>query len=182
MAYDTIKLNGDIHVYYYTICDSHFSTVFRELVIYSLLGNEYFCTQQGILVNIKNVVGKLSGNIINNISISVNKFSGYVYDKNIQTIQSHESMTSFCLNWDKQFVRESYPPCILVILNSDKVDAFFEWVTTILPNVKFSLSEMFETVDTKTKEDKYVEMIQNLALKLNNVVKLMKEGILCIMD
>jgi hypothetical protein len=65
--------------------------------------------------------------------------SGRVNSWSVYMLQTHHRMGEFCTNWDKDIVRLSAPPCIMVWIKEDKVKEFEEWVLSILPDARIHI-------------------------------------------
>jgi hypothetical protein len=61
--------------------------------------------------------------------LSENK-QGFLRSEKVSAVQRDPEMAKYCVDWDRDWVRASYPPCISVVIHKDKIEPFNEWLRT----------------------------------------------------
>jgi len=112
-----------------------------------------------------------------------NTTSGYIYSHTIDVLQRHprllEMQDEWDLDWDKNLIRQSLPPCIAASIDVDRREEFFEFVREVCPDARHSGFDRYDNreipQDPKLIEEQIKKSVEE---KERNIEDLLASGII----
>lgn len=105
--------------------------------------------------------------------LNLNKYDGesdyyydFIYHIDIHLVQKDTEITDLLYSYDKDFVRESYPPCIYIMFHDKNYDKLSE----LLKN-KYNITDFYKSKRVYNRTNKSYEELKNAIIEHNNCIK-----------
>ncbi len=91
--------------------------------------------------------------VVNREFVKVNTYSQFIYGMDVKKVQKDSNVTDLLVNYDKDFTRDSMPPCIAICYEEQNFDKLQKILNTKY-NIKLYKPDKPDTVfETKTYEE-----------------------------
>lgn len=175
----SITHKGPYEIHYYSI-PNNIRSVLTTISFNFFINNDLYAYSSGCIGNIDHPINyTLQGDYRRQFVKSDTK-STFVYSKTIRDLQNHPEMNKYARDWDRNFIRDSFPPCIGVSINASKEAElnFVEFAKGVCPDSKYSFWEADSIQIERPKEERDMECQEDLDNKMEKVQLLIDNKIL----
>jgi len=160
---DNKKFSDDVAIFGSGMCGNNSESYFSSN--YYLNNSQFILSSECIWFN--------KTKLISRDRIKINTYSQFLHHLNVKLIQNDDDITCLLEYYDKDFVRESYPPCILITYSEQNFEKLKEVLKTKYDKDICMPKEPDKLFEKKT----YNEIIDEIKIENEKLEKYEKAGI-----
>lgn len=187
MQFKILHATGTFTINYYDLDSSIKDKLFELSAINFYVpgkgGEELWCYSNGATRRVSTPLPlKIEGNYKREYEMT-NTTSGYIYSHTIEVLQQHprllEMKDTWDLDWDRNLIRQSFPPCIAASVGVEHRGEFFDFVREICPDARHSGFDRYDSKEIPQDPEFIEEQTKkSIEEKERNIEDLLAEGII----